>query len=307
MPKIGNAALGRPLIRRRVIIEASELNAAATTQSVSLGTLPTGAVVEQVWHEVPVLLADAGSISAVALEVGTSGDPDYLIASTAVLEVYQNGARQTLSAASATVYRPDGTTFATPTVVLSDGDKLGTVNITGASTASESLGDGWRISYVVTVGGDVYEFANEAMLVRSALYPVLTDADLYKRVSSLDPDGTTPITSLESFQDFRDEAWIEISQRLIQEGNRPALVLSPTALRGAHLELTLAIVFEDLSTRLNEAYEARAQQYRRQYEQTWRRLTFRYDADENGNPDDVRRRRGHGTLWMCGGRARSVR
>jgi len=67
MPKIGNAALGRPLVRRRVIIEASELNAAATTQSVSLGTLPTGAVVEQVFHEVPVLLADAGSISAVAL------------------------------------------------------------------------------------------------------------------------------------------------------------------------------------------------------------------------------------------------
>jgi len=84
-------------------------------------------------------------------------------------------------------------------------------------------------------------------------------------------------------------------------------VLSPTALRGAHLELTLAIVFEDLSTRLNEAYEARAQQYRRQYEQTWRRLTFRYDADEDGTPDDTRRRRGHGTLWMCGGRARSVR
>ena len=236
--------------------------------------------------------------------------PDLIVRgrdSHAVLEVYQNGARQTLSAASATVYRPDGTTFATPTVVLSDGNKLGTVNITGASTGPETLGDGWRIVYVVTVDGDVHEFSNEAMLVRSALYPVLTDADLYKRVSSLDPDGTTPITSLASFQDFRDEAWIEISQRLIQEGNRPALVLSPTALRGAHLELTLAIVFEDLSTRLNEAYEARAQQYRRQYEQTWRRLTFRYDSDENGTPDDTRRRRGHGTLWMCGGRARSVR
>ena len=236
--------------------------------------------------------------------------PDLIVRSReshAVLEVYKNGARQTLSAASATVYRPDGTTFATPTVVLSDGNKLGTITITGASTASESLGDGWRISYVVTVDGDVHEFSNEAMLVRSALYPVLTDADLYKRVSSLDPDGTTPITSLASFQDFRDEAWIEISQRLIQEGNRPALILSGNALRGPHLELTLAMIFEDLSTRLNEAYEARAQQYRRQYEHTWRRLTFRYDADENGNPDDARRRRGHGTLWMCGGRARSVR
>lgn len=236
--------------------------------------------------------------------------PDLIVKgrdSHAVLEVYFNGARQNMSSASATIYRPDGTVFSTPTVVLSDGNKLGTVTVTGASTSSETLGDGWRISYIVTVDGDVFEFSNEAMLVRAALYPVLTDPDLYKRVSSLDPAGTTPITSLTTFQTFRDEAWIEISQRLIQEGNRPALILSPTALRGPHLELTLAMVFEDLSTRLNEAYEARAQQYRRQYEHTWRRLTFRYDSDEDGHADDVRRRRGHGTLWMCGGRSRSVR
>ena len=236
--------------------------------------------------------------------------PDLIVRgrdSHAVLEVYQHGARHSLSSVTATVYRADGTVFAEPTPVLSDGNKIATVTITGASTSSESLGDGWRISYVATVEGEVYEFSNEAMLVRAALYPVLTDADLYKRVSSLDPEGTTPITSLADFQTFRDEAWIEISQRLIQEGNRPALILSGSALRGPHLELTLAMIFEDLSTRLNEAYEARAQQYRRQYEHTWRRLTFRYDSDEDGHADDVRRRRGHGTLWMCGGRSRSVR
>ena len=236
--------------------------------------------------------------------------PDLIVRnrdSHAVLEVYYNGARQTLSSVTATIYRPDGTTFATPTPVLSDGNKIATVTVTGASTASETLGDGWRISYVATVGGDVYEFSNEAMLVRSALWPVLSDADLFKRVSSLDPSGSTPITAQSNFQTFRDEAWIEISQRLIQEGNRPALVLSPTALRGVHLELTLAIIFEDLSTRLNEAYETRAQAYRRGYDTAWRRMTFRYDADEDGSPDDVRRRRGHGTLWMCGGRNRFVR
>lgn len=84
MPSIGKAALGRPLVRLRALIEASELVAAGLTQSISLGTLPAGAVVEQVMHEVPALLADAGSISDVDIEVGTTGDPDYLIASTSV-------------------------------------------------------------------------------------------------------------------------------------------------------------------------------------------------------------------------------
>jgi hypothetical protein len=141
-------------------------------------------------------------------------------------------------------------------------------------------------------------------------------------VSSLDPAGTTPITAQSDYQSFRDEAWIEIQQRMIQAGNRPALVMSPTALRGVHMELTLAMIFEDLSvhmeltlamifedlsTRLNEAYEARAQQYRRQYAERWRNLTWRYDADETGTADNSDRRRGHGTLWLSGGRGRAFR
>jgi hypothetical protein len=235
--------------------------------------------------------------------------PDIIVRnrdSHAVLEVYYNGARQSLSAVTATVYRPDGTTFATPTPVLSDGNKVATITITAASTASESLADGWRISYVATVDGNVYEFANEAMLVRSALWPVVSDASLFKRVSSLDPSGTTPITSQTTYQDYRDEAWIEINNRLIQKGNRPALVLSPSALRSVHLELTLALIFDDLSTRLNEAYETRAQQYRRQYLHSWGQLTFHYDYDQTGHAADAARRRGHGTLFLCGGRGRST-
>lgn len=137
MPQIGNAALGRPLIRRRVIIEASELNAAATTQSVSLGTLPSGAVVEQVFHEVPVLLADAGSISAVVLEVGTSGDPDYLIASTSVF----TGGTQTRQAGAGTGDR----------VALGSTELLAKFTATGANFGDGSASDLDAGLVVVTV------------------------------------------------------------------------------------------------------------------------------------------------------------
>jgi hypothetical protein len=56
------------------------------------------------------------------------------------------------------------------------------------------------------------------------------------------------------------------------------------------MELTLALIFDDLSTRLNEAYETRAQQYRRQYLHSWwRNLTWRYDADQTGHAADAAR------------------
>ena len=98
MPKIGKSAVGRPLVRLRAIIEASELNAAATAQSVTLANIPAGAIISEVFHEVPTLLADAGSISAVAMEVGTASDPDYLIASTSVF----TGGTQTRQAGAGT-------------------------------------------------------------------------------------------------------------------------------------------------------------------------------------------------------------
>jgi len=84
MPASSRSALGRPLVRMQSIITAAELTAAGTAQSLSLGTIPTDAVIEEVWHETPTLLADAGSISAVTMQVGTSGAAAYLIAATSV-------------------------------------------------------------------------------------------------------------------------------------------------------------------------------------------------------------------------------
>ena len=101
MPKIGKSAVGRPTVRLRATVEASELNAAATTQSVALAQIPAGAIITQVFHEVPTLLADAGSISAVAMEGGTSGDPDYLIAATSVF----TGGNQTRQSGAGTGVR----------------------------------------------------------------------------------------------------------------------------------------------------------------------------------------------------------
>ena len=223
--------------------------------------------------------------------------------------VYRDGSLVAPSSGAITIYNGDGSAVvsaAAITVVSS----IATYTVANATTTSLSLDDDWRVEWSLAMPDSVtHVFRNDAALVRRALYQVVTDADLYRRVSSLDPTGNTPLSSLSSFQAPRDEAWTAIQHRLSQQGNRPNLVISPSALREAHLLLTLTMIFEDFSTRLNEAYENRADAYRRQYDQEWRRLKFKYDVDDDGNNDDANKRRGaQSILWLgSGGRTRRTR
>ncbi len=180
--------------------------------------------------------------------------------------------------------------------------------VTAATLSSEALGEEWRVEWALTIGGEVYTFRNDAALVRRQLYPVISNVDLFRRASSLDPAGNAPITTFAAadFQDFLDESWAEINLRLLGNGNRPNLVMSPSSLRDVHLYLTLAIIFEDLATRLQDSYEVRADAFRRQYEASWARLRFLYDDGDDGVPDERSRRNASASVWL-GGSARGLR
>lgn len=194
----------------------------------------------------------------------------------------RDGSDAVVSAASATITGDVATYSYTPPATL-------------------SLGEGWTVTWVLTIGSDELEVVNEAALVRRRLSPVVTDADLFRRVPSLDPAGSATITSATDYQDFLDEAWAEIQQRLIDQGNRPNLILSPSALRRVHLYLTLALIFEDLSTRLREDYTAQADRYRGMYSDAWRELNFVYDTDDDGVAETpARRRAATPTIWLGG-------
>lgn len=222
------------------------------------------------------------------------------------LRVELDGAAVTPTALTLSVFRPDGSALVSAISVTPGSTSTST--IAAATTTAESLGDDWRVEWSATISGSVHVFKNEAAVVRTKLWPVITDADLFARASGLDPSSSTSLTSVSTYQSYRDEAWIELQHRVISEGQRPYLVMSPTALREAHLYLSLALVFEDLATRLNDAYEMRASSFRRHYEAAWSRLTFRYDADEDGNAgNEDRRRASRGTVWLSGGRPRWAR
>tara|TARA_R110002020_G_scaffold6340_3_gene26694 strand:+ start:605 stop:1312 length:708 start_codon:yes stop_codon:yes gene_type:complete len=217
---------------------------------------------------------------------------------TVELKVYRDGALVAPSAVTVSLYDSSGAAKvdgATATIAAS----FSTYEITAATTTDLSLGEGWRIEWTATISGSTYIFRNDAALVRRLLYPVVTDADLFRRASSLNPASSTSITSLSNYQDYLDEAWVEINNRLINSGRRPNLIISPYSLRESQLYLTLALIFEDLSTRLNEAYEFRADEYRKAYERSWTEVRALIDSDDSGEADDPQHRENvNPTIWL---------
>lgn len=215
------------------------------------------------------------------------------------LTVYRDGALVSVASATVSVYDGGGTTIVSSAAATVAADVM-SYTVTGATTTGRALSDDWRIEWTVTLtAGPVEVFKSDAHLVRTLLRPVITDADLYRRVTGLDASGSNALTSRDDYQVFLDEAWVELMGRLIEKGNRPALVGSPSALRAPHLYLTLALVFEDMAARNPDSYSERAAMYRRQYEGALQRLTFRYPEDETGDTPSGQRGGSRGPMFLC--------
>lgn len=214
--------------------------------------------------------------------------------------VYRDGALvgPTQVGSSVTVYNAVDAKVVDAAAVSVSGD-VAEYTIPAATLGAQQRGEGWRVEWsLVMPDGHVHIFRNEAALVKRLLYPVVSDIDLFRRVSALDPNGSDPLSTVDDYQDYLDEAWTEIQLQLISEGNRPNLVMSPSALREVHLTLTLALIFDDFATRLNPAWAERAADFREQHRAAWKRLRFEYDADDDGVADSRRRRSGSATTWL---------
>jgi len=209
--------------------------------------------------------------------------------------IYQSGDKVHATAATVSIYDASNTAQvdgATAPIVAN----VATYSYTPSATLQ--LGIGWRIEWAITLSSVVHTFRNDAALVRHLLYPVVTDADLFRRVPALDPTGSAPLTSEADFQDYRDEAWAEIQLRLLNVRNRPNLIMQPTALRQVHRDLSLAFIFDAMATRLNEAYQDQADRFRAHYEAGWSGLSFDFDTDDDGQADS--RRSASPTVWLTG-------
>ena len=212
-------------------------------------------------------------------------------AETTTLSVYEDGAAVVPSAATFRLQDADGTdVVSTTSATISGGGELSYLVPAGDLPATKSLSDGWLITWIATIGGVDYTFRRPAALARSRLYPVISDLDLegfYSDLSSIRP------TSMSSYQVYITEAFVQIIQRLRDEGNFEYLIMDAQSLRAPHLDLSFYLIWKDMdSSGLGEGrYLQLAQELRRSYESGFKRLKFRYDLDSSGDMDSVADRR----------------
>lgn len=213
--------------------------------------------------------------------------------------IYRSGALVAPTSGTVSIYRQDQSVVvnaATVTIVAS----VATFTVTAVSIGSLILEDGWLLEWALLMpDGVVHTFRRDGALVRRRLYPVISDIDLLRRhrdLSALREAGVT------SYQDYLDESWCMIENRLIGGGKRPYLVMSASAFRECHVCLTLHLVWQDYATSAGDTsrYQQLADSYGQAYENAWASLSFIYDETDENVVSIDRRNSGSPTLWLGG-------
>jgi len=180
------------------------------------------------------------------------------------------------------------------------GTTSATYLLTSATTAGLSLTDTmleiWTLQGVV--GGVPVEISarKSGHLVRTVLFPMIVDSDLFARHARLD-DIRPP--SLSDFSGYIATAWEVLNRDLLKKGRRPELVLDSYALVDAHLYKTLELVFRDAITFVGDGrYNDLAMMYAADYAREWDTIQFRYDRDEDDTLSDAEREAALPSVWL---------
>ena len=218
--------------------------------------------------------------------------------------VYRDGALVAPASGTVSIWNASGTAIVSAAAVTITAN-VATYTILDATTTALPVEDGWRFEWALTFASpaEVHTFRQDGALVRRRLYPVVTDADLVRLHSDLLATSTDAIVpSGWDAQDYIDETWADIDGKLVAAGNFPNLIMSPSALRSSHLYMTLAAIFRDLSTSAGAEgkYANLAEHYDSRAADAWGRLSFRYDADDDGQADGAGRKAASPSVWLSG-------
>lgn len=182
------------------------------------------------------------------------------------------------------------------------GTTSATYLLTSAITAGLSLTDTmleiWTLRGGIVPPGVPVEISarKSGHLVRTVLFPMIVDSDLFARHARLD-DIRPP--SLVDFSGYIATAWEILNRDLLKKGRRPELVLDSYALVDAHLYKTLEIVFRDAITFVGDGrYNDLAMMYAADYAKEWDTVLFRYDRDEDDALSDAEREAARPSVWL---------
>ncbi len=216
--------------------------------------------------------------------------------------VYKDGALVSPSSGTVSIFNASNEAVVSSASVTIGGS-LASYALSAVTLSGRALEDGWRAEWALAMpDGQTHTFRNSAALVRARLYPVVTDLDLYRLHPDLNPSNAATVASSgDNYQAWIEESWVTLQLRLINAGNRPNLVMEPSALREYHLLATLELICRHFSTSTGQGkWMALAESYSTRAERAWDSLNFTYDADDDGQADSTRRRSARAVTFLGG-------
>ncbi len=201
------------------------------------------------------------------------------------VSVERNGSATTLTSGTLTLFRPNGTKLVDAVAGTVGGGTFTSATIAAAATADENLGMRWIIKVDLVIAGSTVTFYNDAVMCLGKLYPPIGQTDLIQRHSEAANLLGASVTSL---QQYIDQAWSDITNRLYTDGVPFWRWRTPAAMRACLFNRSLELLFWDYSTLLNtnDRYASFAQRYSELYERDYGRLKSTIDQDENNTLKD---------------------
>ena len=213
-------------------------------------------------------------------------------AQTTQLAIYRDGGIVGPTAGTYTLYKPDGSKMVDAATVSIVANVAQYTHAAVDLPDTLSLGEGYTQEWALTIAGNVMTFRRMLALVKRRLYPVISDIDLTMTYSDL--EDLRP-ASLTSYQQYIDNAWIVIMNKLRQDGaGYPYLICSPEAFRQVHIDLTLYYIFRDFHSSLGQSegrfLDLAKEHYKLYLDGITSGVNYVYDYDHDGVAGDANQR-----------------
>ena len=203
---------------------------------------------------------------------------------TISLDIEKDGSATSITSGKFYLYDAGGNAIVdAQTATVASGTISGTV--AAADTSGKTLGPSWLVRFDAVIGGKTYRFNNDACLCVARLYPPIGQTDLVNRhsdVANLLASGVT------SCQQYIDDAWSDITNRMYSEQSYFWRLRTPSAFRNVMFARSLTLIFRDYATLLNagDRYMQLSDYYEQQYERAYSKLRSRIDSDEDNQLSD---------------------
>ena len=201
------------------------------------------------------------------------------------VSVEHDGASPTISAATFTLYTPNGEARVDAQVATVSG---GTLSYTVAADVLtlDDMGTRWLVKFEATIGGNALPFYCDAAVCLAPLYPPAGTTDLINRYSKLDDLQASGSSEL---QTYITDAWQTLTQKLYSDGVPFWQMRTPGALREWMIARALSYSLDDLALLLDGAshYSDEARRHEAMLDALYAQIRARMDTNEDNTAGDT--------------------